>query len=327
MSAKHAKKELKEICFIVAFDGSEQSVNAIEETFLLTSGFDHKHYQCVIISVTMRCTVSSASIGGVEIVNQAVEASKQTQQEAIKLLKTMASQALDVHPKRQLLAKSMVIDCVNPAQEFVSYLEKRKKAQKSLDYVVCGSRGLGGIRRTLLGSFSDHVVRHLNLENVELLITKQRDIKPLMTTNRFTFLLAIDGSDESERALQHLCELVTKRRNNVDRIEALLVIDSFLVPTADVLDCDVGGSQEQMAAKIYTEKLSERLKALSIQHQVTLLDTSADVPNKIVQHLKTVKATHVVMGTSGKGIFHRLLVGSSSDQVVQTSPCAVFLSK
>ena len=45
-----------------------------------------------------------------------------------------------------------------PAEVIIKYAKKEKAA-----YIVMGSRGLGKIRRTLLGSVSDFVVHHADV--------------------------------------------------------------------------------------------------------------------------------------------------------------------
>ena len=65
--------------------------------------------------------------------------------------------------------------------------------------IVTGSRGLGGVRRALMGSISDSVVRHAHCPVLVVRKEQREEMGSIFPTR---ILLATDGSQEAELALR-----------------------------------------------------------------------------------------------------------------------------
>ncbi|CAN5858309.1 hypothetical protein BH23ACT11_BH23ACT11_04920 [soil metagenome] len=115
--------------------------------------------------------------------------------------------------------------------------EEIVKAADNLDagLVVTGSRGLGGIRRTLLGSVSEVVVRHAHCSVLVVrteLSTTQTEVEE---TSIFPtkILVATDGSLSSARALREAVELARDTDSELHIVHVVPV--STLYSSADMV--------------------------------------------------------------------------------------------
>ncbi len=73
-----------------------------------------------------------------------------------------------------------------------------------------------------------------------------------------------------------------------------------------------------------TKALEERAAECRGQGVPTLARVVTGVPHReIVEAAKQEGAAFIVMGTHGRGIIERFLLGSVADRVVRTAPCAV----
>ena len=86
------------------------------------------------------------------------------------------------------------------------------------DLVVLGARGLGGVKRFLLGSVSDAVARHAHCA---VLVVKGRRRK------LGSVLVAMDGSEDSFRAVRFLTRLALPRQI---RVRLLSVVERVRYP-------------------------------------------------------------------------------------------------
>jgi nucleotide-binding universal stress UspA family protein len=58
-------------------------------------------------------------------------------------------------------------------------------------------------------------------------------------------------------------------------------------------------------------------------HAVPVLRTSTSPSKEIVNYAKEAKIDIVIVGTTGRGMLDRMLMGSVADKVVRTAPCPV----
>jgi nucleotide-binding universal stress UspA family protein len=85
--------------------------------------------------------------------------------------------------------------------------------------IVVGSRGRGSLRRALMGSVSDSVVRHAHCP--VLVVRGEEDEEPLVSSERI--LLATDGSEEAELAAATAADLAKSTGSELDVIHVLNV--------------------------------------------------------------------------------------------------------
>lgn len=128
---------------LIATDGSENSKNAVQSGIELAKSTGAKVYAVYIIQ-----PVSAAmSRKGPDWAKDAMEMMRKDGEKATGYIETLGQEAnLDVES---------VIHEGDPAEEIIKLADKN-----DADLIVMGTRGLSGIKRFMVGSVADKVVRH-----------------------------------------------------------------------------------------------------------------------------------------------------------------------
>jgi nucleotide-binding universal stress UspA family protein len=175
------------------------------------------------------------------------------------------------------------------AQEVVSLAE-----ELGVGLVVIGSRGRGRMRRLLMGSVSDSVVRHAHCP---VFVVRW---KPVVFPAKI--LLATDGSEEATLAASTVAELV---RSTGSELQVVTVAPEGPYVYAYY---DVRHPEE-------VKRLQQRVREEVLDQQVDLIREAGGTAAKA--HLRT--------GSRGLSGMRRALMGSVSDSVVRHAHCPVMV--
>lgn len=189
------------------------------------------------------------------------------------------------------------------------------------DLVVVGARGLGRIKRFLLGSVSLAVARHVSCP---VLVVKGRARK------LGSVLVGMDGSEDSFQALRFLLSLPLARQT---KLRLLSVIEPIRYPTS--APGAVRGHLTRMLKEIENERRGELEKVLEkaateLEGSLTRVTRSTPTGNPadvIVAAAAAHDADLVVVGARGLGGVTRLLLGSVSEKVLGYARCPVLIVK
>ena len=183
--------------------------------------------------------------------------------------------------------------------------------------IVMGSRGVGGVRRALVGSVSDSVVRHAHCP--VLMVRGEPVSSPTQV------LLATDGSQDAELAATTAIDLSKRLDAELHTVYVEPMPErhssrSMRFPVD--LPAEVVESVEQ-EAKI---KLEEQLQKIKQAGEVAHAHPRVGVPPaEIVALAEEIGAGLIVMGSRGLGGIRRTLIGSISDSVVRHAHCPVLV--
>jgi nucleotide-binding universal stress UspA family protein len=189
------------------------------------------------------------------------------------------------------------------------------------DLVVVGARGLGRIKRFLLGSVSLGVARHVSCP---VLVVKGRPRK------LGSILVGMDGSEDSFQALRFLLSLPLARRT---KLRLLSVVEPIRYPSS------APGAVRGHLIRMLKETESERRGQLegvlekaasqlgSSLTRVTRSTPTGDPADVIVAAATAHDANLIVVGARGLGGMTRLLLGSVSEKVLQYARCPVLIVK
>ena len=175
--------------------------------------------------------------------------------------------------------------------------------------IVVGSRGLGPVRRILVGSVSSSVIRHAH--GSVLVVRDGGDALP------DRILLAVDGSDESRLALQAAAEL-----SAATGAELHLV---YVLPPSHVMyghhyysEAIKASLLEQVErdAREFLDRQAREAEAVGGKVGETHL-ASGNAQAEIVRLAEELHAGLTVLGSRGLGGVRRALMGSVSDSVVR----------
>jgi len=197
----------------------------------------------------------------------------------------------------------------------------RQAADWRADLVVLGARGLGKVKRFLLGSVSDAVVRHAPCA---VLVVKGRRRK------LSSVLVAMDGSDDSFQAVCFLQTLALPRRT---KLRLLSVVERVRYPST--APPSVRGQLVVMLKELEEERRGELDKILERAAaelddrvtRVTRYTPTGDPAEEIVATANDFDADLVVVGAHGLGRMARALLGSVSQKVLHNARCPVLIVK
>ena len=189
-----------------------------------------------------------------------------------------------------------------PGAEIVDLAEKL-----GAGLVVVGSRGLGGIRRALMGSVSDAVVKHAHCP-----VMVVRGAPVIFPTK---VLLATDGSRDAELAATVATELV---KATGSELQVVHINPQYFYARA------VRSAETEEVARRVLDGQVDRLRKDGVD--VAEAHLRAGLPAAaIVALAEDMAAGLIVVGSRGVGAIRRALSGSVSDAVVHHAHCPVMV--
>lgn len=181
-----------------------------------------------------------------------------------------------------------------------------KHAQRGIELLSIGSRGLDALDRFMLGSISNHAIHHAPCS---VLVVKEppRRVRHL--------LLAIDGSAASDKAVKFLTRHISPTPDGPNQ-EPIMVTVTHAVPYFKYPEVkEIGRTLIQR----YGAKLS---KSGFQVREALRLGKPAD---EILTVAAKDKADLIVTGAKGLGAIRRVLLGSVSTRVAQHAHCGVLV--
>jgi nucleotide-binding universal stress UspA family protein len=199
----------------------------------------------------------------------------------------------------------------------VEMLQSEAKA-KSADVVVMASHGRGALSRMWLGSVADGFVRHTHLPVV--IVRPEEGAEPVSSfAHSFeTLMIPLDGSELSERALEHATEFgeLFDSAYHLTRIVSYPVdIASPYLPHTAQVNQQVMEDAKQGAAE-YLERHAEEMRRRGLR-VTTSVAVDAQAGNGILAEAEAVGAEMVAMATHGRTGFSRAILGSAADKVLR----------
>jgi len=145
-------------------------------------------------------------------------------------------------------------------------------------------------------------------------------------------LIATDGSNFSEAAVEQVCRMVTKLKDAsikvVSTYEPPLMAAAAPYATPAVYSPALEREMKEVAAQAVSwaeSKLREQLPDLNGDLTTEVLRGSPG--REIVQQVDEWGADLVVVGSHGYGFWERAVLGSVSHHVVHHAPCSVLVAR
>lgn len=215
--------------------------------------------------------------------------------------------------REQGLQAEVLVELGKPYREILRLADERDAS-----LIVIGCHGKGFLDEVVIGSVSDRVTREAN---VPVLLVKYKvhesDAGPQLENRSAEpfgkVLYPTDCSPCAQSALQFVRELKTV---GCEEVIVSSVIDPKVVATANI---DTAVKELESKLKVSVGTLQERgLQAKAV--------VPVGVPlEELLRIAKEERVSLVVMGSTGKGYFQEMLLGSLSENMIRKSKCPILV--
>jgi nucleotide-binding universal stress UspA family protein len=210
----------------------------------------------------------------------------------------------------------------HPAEEIIRYAK-----EDNVDFILMATHGRSGVRRWVMGSVADKVLRASPVPVWLVRANIPEEIIREEWHNR-TMLVPLDGSKLAEEVLPHVESLAEQRGVEKMKIVLLRVAEDPFV-TADYPYKDfeehVKRTKEQFkqGAETYLEGIQQQLTQSGLKVDFEVLQ--GDPADEIIEYAHENLPNLVVMTTHGRSGIGRWEYGSVADKVLHGVSSPIFL--
>lgn len=197
----------------------------------------------------------------------------------------------------------------NPVDEILG-----AAADVSVSLTVMATHGRSGVKRLLLGSVADKVMR---LNTRPTLIVRCSEPPATESTLKLTrIMVPLDGSPLAEAALEPAGRYARALHAKVLLVRAVQPLEGLIVTDENYVDYSETDKQQDRAALAYLASVRARLGA-EVESELLLVEQS---PLQLPQYAVSAGVDLVVMTTRGNGGLKRLALGSVADRMARLGP-------
>jgi nucleotide-binding universal stress UspA family protein len=202
-----------------------------------------------------------------------------------------------------------------PAPEIVGLAD-----ELGVGLVVLGSRGLGALKRAVMGSVSDSVVRHAH---GPVLVVRGNGRERYYLPGRI--MLATDGSEEAASATRAALEIANATGSELHILFALFTDETLPYPHPYARErWEASVERAKHDAREFVDEQAERIEAEGGRVKDAHL-AFGKPDQEIVKLGEELDAGLIVVGSRGLGGVRRALLGSVSGSVVRHAHCPVLV--
>jgi len=204
-----------------------------------------------------------------------------------------------------------------PADEISRAVE-----EKDIDLVITATRGRSGLKRVILGSVTERLIRTLTCP---LLVVNSPEHKFVSAANHEIkiekILVGCDFSPDSSQAFKHALSLAQEFEAELHLVH---VIEPPTQPGLIGESSSVSEEIQQDYRALLIRKLKEMVPAEASFWCTPQTDLLEGQPyEEIVAYAESKDIDMIVLGVRGHGLVKTLFLGSTTDRVVRKSPCPV----
>jgi nucleotide-binding universal stress UspA family protein len=284
---------------ICATDFSDFSNRTIPYGVAIAREFESKLYVCHVIDL------SAVTIYGefqLDPVGQQIRIKQEAQSHLTKI------------PGLDQVKWEPLITVGQPAAEIARLVE-----EKGVDLVITSTRGHSGLKRLILGSVTQRLIRTLSCPLLAVQSPEEGFLEKDVSGIRLKkILVGCDFSEDSVLAMNYGLSLAQEFEAELHLIHVVEppTYQELLKPA------------DQLQDLVFTDALKEKLNALVPKDarnwcslQVAIL--RGQPYEELVAYAVTQEMDMTVLGVRGYGLVRSLLMGSTTDRVVRRSPCPV----
>ncbi len=297
---------------LLATDGSESAQAAVD----LLEAFPFPRDSEVIV-----LTVIDHSVFRDKHIAASSDEHRQALEEAEKLAREEAGMLLADEAARLRNTGWTVITQVrtgHPAEEII-----RAAGEPGVDLVMVGSHGLAGVKRFLLGSVSEHVLKYAPCS---VLIVRKPETEAgttrgaETTPRRLGVLLAFDDSAPARRAVELCASLPLDERVEVTALTVLPLVTVFRQDIRQRLS--YVWQEKKKAAHAALDRVTSEVRRAT-PHVTAQLRERPDESQAILDAATELNSDLIILGYKGKSAIKKFLLGSVTTRVARHAPCSV----
>ena len=292
---------------VIACDGSKQSEDAVQLAGKLP--FVKSEYNLVNVIPTVEPVVSDLPEVTVERIKEFNQTLKVEGQKCI----DQAAKLLESYDKK---ATGTIVEG-DP-------LSKLVEISKTSDLMIVGSRGLNPMKSLFLGSVSDGLLRHSECPIIVYKHSDDFNVKDLEAN----FTVGYDESKSSKKAIDFLKNF---NLDEVSQVKLMSVVElsyyygmSYTIEVLESLSTKKENLKKEVEAQIdELRKVSTNPKYLA-----EVLTECVDASEEIGKDAHRNKSSLIVVGSNGKNLFDRIVLGSTSNRLAHhaTNPVLIVRS-
>lgn len=287
---------------LCATDLSELSDITLSAGAALAKEFNAKLYVCHIIDLTIQAAYGDVVLAPLELQNQTTEYAFDH------IAKIIGDQDIDWEP---------LVTTGHPSDEI-----SRLVSEHHIDLTVVATHGRSGLKRLVLGSVTERLMRILScpLLIIRSLESPDPAAKPFSLSMQ-KILVGCDFSPYSELAFQYGLSLAQEFESEVHLVH---VIET---PAYKGMMKSSAGQSEDDDKKLHIqiqEKLSLMIPKESFAWCEPKIVLLAGQPHEeIIKHSLLNHIDLIVLGIRGRNLIEALFTGSTTDRVSRQAPCPV----
>jgi nucleotide-binding universal stress UspA family protein len=198
-------------------------------------------------------------------------------------------------------------------ETIVSYAD-----EYDIDLVVAGTHGRRGLRRLLIGSVAEEVLRTAPCP--VLTVRDEDDSTPAWVVRNI--LVPIDFSDASLNALRHAKELALTHGAQITLLHA---VEEVVYPSAYGIEpANLPGPQ---VIDRVEENLADLARTEIGYEHVVVQANLGYAPSTILDYTQEHEVDLITIATHGRSGLKRMLLGSVTERVVRRAPAPAFVVK
>jgi nucleotide-binding universal stress UspA family protein len=194
--------------------------------------------------------------------------------------------------------------------------------EKGADLVVSATHGRSGLKRLILGSVTERLMRTLPCPMYIVRSLERDPAAPIMAEMKLKrILVGCDFSTDSDLAVQYGLSLAQEFQTELYLAHVLepTVYKDMSTQVAGASDSDREGLRDKLARKL-EGMVPEEAKQWCTPETVLLAGHPSD---ELTKYAVVNKMDLIVLGVRGHSVMESLLVGSTTDRVVRQAPCPV----
>ncbi|MFN3567809.1 MAG: universal stress protein [Caldimicrobium sp.] len=269
---------------LVGIDGSEESFNALKNALFLGKQLKAEVFVQYVIPVSSEVSSAlSLFIGMKDLFKKGAES----------ILKKAQSIA-----EEEGISVNLLLEEGDPSNKIVDMVYA-----KDIGLLVMGKSGKGGFEKALLGSTASRVI---GLSPVDVLIIPKNS-----KLNFKKILVPVDGSKYSEEAVQRAIDFATYFKSSITLLSVVEIPIEFYETFAEI-------SKVVEHIKLEMEEFLRKMKMKFTEKNLEVKSILLEgiIKEKILDVAKEEEADLIIMGSHGKTGLKRLLMGSTTEKVL-----------